>query len=333
MASNPTEPAISDATLKATALLIAMGRPLAQRLVAKLNEEELRQISRSAKTLPAMNRTVVEALVEEFASSFIDQVANTTPDAEIDAIFNEGLGVEAAGRLFTAPKAEAPQSMWPFISKTEPIRLVAVLEAEPDVIVAATLSQLPPQTASQVLSLLQPARRAGIARCLLELGAMSPNALRVVETELYAKLTAVDPGELAGVNRKKVASLLNGLGREAARDILELLSAEDPASANAIEALLFDFDDISSLDQASRVTLFDTINPEQIILALSGADASMTELVLSSLGGRGRRMVEAEISANTSVPEDKSNAARRAIADAALTLLESGRIQIPPKEG
>jgi flagellar motor switch protein FliG len=56
---------IPDATLKATALLIAMGRPLAQRLVAKLNEEELRLISRSAKTLPLMNRSVVEALVEE----------------------------------------------------------------------------------------------------------------------------------------------------------------------------------------------------------------------------------------------------------------------------
>ena len=36
-------PIISDATFKATALLIAMGRPLAQRLVAKLNEEELRK--------------------------------------------------------------------------------------------------------------------------------------------------------------------------------------------------------------------------------------------------------------------------------------------------
>ena len=323
---------ISDATMKATALLIAMGRPLAQRLVAKLNENELRLISQSAKILPLMNRSVVEALVEEFAKSFVDQVANTTPDAEIDAILSEGLGADAAGRLSTPVKPDAPKALWPDIAKVEPARIADALATEVDGVIAAALSKLPPQLASQTLNALPPKQRAPVTRVLLSLGEVSKMALSVVEAELYATLNAVDPDVVQTQNRKRVAALLNGLGRDNAREVLDTLSIDDAASALAIKALLFDFEDVAHLDQVSRVTLFDTINPEQIILALSGANSSLTENVLSALGGRGRRMVEAELQQKTQNAADKVGAARRAIADAALMLADSGRIKLPQTE-
>jgi flagellar motor switch protein FliG len=228
---------IPDATLKATALLIAMGRPLAQRMVAKLNEEELRLISRSAKVLPLMNRSVVEALVEEFARSFVDQVATTTADAEIDAILNEGLGADAAGRLFTSAQADAPKKLWPEIAKAEPNRIAEALSGETEIVIAAALSQLPSQIASQILNVLAASTRANVTRCFLALGRISPLALRIVETELYAALNAVDPKVQENQNRKRVAALLNGLGRDNAREVLDTLSVDDEATASAIKAL------------------------------------------------------------------------------------------------
>jgi flagellar motor switch protein FliG len=320
---------VPDATLKATALLIAMGRPLAQRLVAKLNEEELRLVSRSAKTLPQMNRAVVEALVEEFANSFVEQVATTTPDAEIDAILNEGLGADAAGRLFTPAQPEVPKVLWPEIAKDEPKRIGKWLTTESDPVITVALSKLPPPLASQILSALPPAQRAQVTRSFLALGETSPMAMGVIERELYVALNAVDPKVQQSQNQKRVAALLNGLGREGAREVLDSLAVDDEGSAAAIKALLFDFDDVARLDQVSRVTLFDTINPEQIILALSGASSGLTEQILSALGGRGRRMVEAELQGKTVNAPDKIAVARRAIADAALTLAETGRITLP----
>jgi flagellar motor switch protein FliG len=320
---------LPDATLKATALLIAMGRPLAQRLVAKLDEEELRLVSRSAKTLPQMNRAVVEALVEEFAKSFVEQVATTTPDAEIDAILNEGLGADAAGRLFTPISPEKPKALWPEIAKVEPKRIANWLMNESEAMNAVTLSKLPLSFASQILSFLPSVQRAHVTRSFLALGDISPMAVGVIERELYAALNAVDPKVQQNQNQKRVAALLNGLGRESAREVLDSLAVDDEGSAAAIKALLFDFEDVARLDQVSRVTLFDTVNPEQIILALSGASSGLTEQILSALGGRGRRMVEAELQAKTVNAPDKIAVARRAIADAALTLAETGRIMLP----
>ena len=154
-------------------------------------------------------------------------------------------------------------------------------------------------------------------------------AMNIIERELYAALNAVDPSVLQNQNQKRVAALLNGLGREGAREVLDSLAVDDENSAAAIKALLFDFEDVARLDQVSRVTLFDTINPEQIILALSGASSGLTEQILSALGARGRRMVEAELQAKPVNAPDKVTNARRAIADAALTLAEAGRITLP----
>ena len=327
--SDAAQPQIPEATLKATALLIAMGRPLAQRLVAKLDEEELRLVSRSAKTLPQMNRAVVEALVEEFAKSFVEQVATAAPDVEIDAILNEGLGADAASRLFTQATPEAPKAIWPEIAKAEPKRIAEWLLGETETVIAVVLSKLPPQSGSQILNALPPSRRAAVTASFLNLGDVSPMASDLVAHALYSALNVADPKVHQNQNQKRVAALLNGLGREGARDVLDTLSLKDAVSASAIRALLFDFEDVAQLDQVSRVALFDTINPEQIILALSGADAALVDIILSALGGRGRRMIEAELQTKSVNAPDKIAAARRLIADAALNLAEAGRITLP----
>jgi flagellar motor switch protein FliG len=95
--SEPSEPVPDDAR-KATALLIAMGRPLAQRLVARFNEDELRMLSRAARVLPTMSRDVVEALVEDFAGRFVAHIGHHSADVEIGAILDEGIGAGSADR-------------------------------------------------------------------------------------------------------------------------------------------------------------------------------------------------------------------------------------------
>ena len=65
-------------------------------------------------------------------------------------------------------------------------------------------------------------------------------------------------------------------------------------------------------------------------LALRGADAEMTESVLSALGARARRMIEAELTAD---PGNVSAAdvarARKEIASTAIRLSSQGIITLP----
>jgi flagellar motor switch protein FliG len=82
------------------------------------------------------------------------------------------------------------------------------------------------------------------------------------------------------------------------------------------------------LEQKDRLVLFDKVQTEQVMLALRGVDAELKEIILSSLGARARRMIEAELNGAETVVTKEVDAARRSIAETALRLAASGDITI-----
>ena len=99
------------------------------------------------------------------------------------------------------------------------------------------------------------------------------------------------------------------------------------------QGLLFTFDDIVNLSPRARVTLFDQVPTERVILALKGTDPIFRDLVLSSLASRAKRMVEAELQNGQPSPQRDVLKARRAIADLVLEMAEKGQIELNSSEG
>ncbi|HEY8579758.1 MAG TPA: FliG C-terminal domain-containing protein, partial [Beijerinckiaceae bacterium] len=126
----------------------------------------------------------------------------------------------------------------------------------------------------------------------------------------------------------QVAGIINKLDRAQGEEILRRIEETDPAAAASIRSLLFSFEDIVKLSERARMTLFDNVPPERMILALKSAAPEFCEVVLSSLGNRARRMVEQELNNGQTPPAKEIEAARRAIADTALNLAEKGEIEL-----
>ena len=55
---------------KVAALLLAMGKPLASRLLKHFDQDELREITRSVADLGVVPMPVIEDMIEEFAGNF-----------------------------------------------------------------------------------------------------------------------------------------------------------------------------------------------------------------------------------------------------------------------
>jgi flagellar motor switch protein FliG len=72
---------------------------------------------------------------------------------------------------------------------------------------------------------------------------------------------------------------------------------------------------------------------ERTILALAGADPRLSELILSSMGARNRRMIEQELASTGNPAQREVLKARRAIADLVLQMSERGQIDMHPDEG
>jgi flagellar motor switch protein FliG len=122
------------------------------------------------------------------------------------------------------------------------------------------------------------------------------------------------------------------MDRKQMDEILNDLDQHRPKEAEVVRGLLFTFDDLARLSQPALVTLFDGIPADRTITALSGAEPRMIDLILEATPARARRMIEQEMATGKKATAKEVQKARRAIADAAMEMLEKGIIEIASTE-
>ena len=127
-----------------------------------------------------------------------------------------------------------------------------------------------------------------------------------------------------------LASVLNELEKGQLEEMMQDLEASGAENLEAIRSRLFAFEDILLLTQKGRVTLFDGISTEQVTLALRNAEPAITEAILSSIGARSRRIIQAELAAGADNVDDEDIArARKSIASTAIRLANEGAFELP----
>ena len=96
--------------------------------------------------------------------------------------------------------------------------------------------------------------------------------------------------------------------------------------------MLFTFEDLATLSQATRTTILDQVPTERLVLALKGTDATFQAAILSALTARSKRMVEAELQGGTMPPAREIAEARRSIVDTVLKMAAKGGIELRPPD-
>jgi flagellar motor switch protein FliG len=130
----------------------------------------------------------------------------------------------------------------------------------------------------------------------------------------------------------RIADIINRMKREHMDEVFDVLNEFRPKEAEKVKALLFTFDDLVKLTPDAVIKVFETVPPERVILALNGADPKLSELILSSLGARNRRMIEQELQGGGRAAAKDVLKARRAIADQVLQMAERGQIDLHPED-
>ncbi|MCV0393737.1 MAG: flagellar motor switch protein FliG [Rhizobiaceae bacterium] len=322
---------------KAAAILVAMGKPAAGRLLKHFKQEELKFLIEGARQLRRIPQSDLERIVEEFEAEFAEGVGLLDSADEMDTILNESLTTEEIDAIMTPRDTTAPVvqevPVWPQIEKLEPARVAEFLEAENVQIAAYVLSRLDNSAAAAILvALPKPARTETVKR-MLALGTVSEAAEKLIERQLRGRLLAESSGKDNTAGQTKVASLLNELDKGELDELLGDLEKSGTADLDKVRSRLFAFEDIVQLDQRSRVALFDGVATDMVTLALRGAPADLTEAVLSAIGARSRRMIESELAAgDDGVAQDGIVRARKTIASTAIRLANQGALELPSSQ-
>ena len=319
---------------KAAAVLLAMGKQVAGRLLKYFTQHELQLIIASAQSLRVIPPDELAQLVAEFEDLFTEGAGLMDNAKAIESILEEGLTPDEVDSLLgrrTAFQAYET-SIWDRLGEAEPAFVAKFLLREHPQTIAYILSMMPSSFGAKVLLQLPDAQRADIMNRTVNLKDVSPKAAQIIENRVVSLLAEID-AERNAAGSTKVAELMNELDKPQVDTLLTSLETISKESVDKVRPKIFLFDDLMRMPQQSRVMLLNDISADILTMALRGSSNDMREAVLASISPRQRRMIESDLQTGTAGINPREIAiARRAIAQEAIRLANSGQIQLKEAE-
>jgi flagellar motor switch protein FliG len=317
---------------KTAALLLAMGKPLAARLLKRFDHMELRQITRAAAQLGAVSTETLERLVEEFTENFTAGADLLGNASEAEQLLIGALPPEQAADILSDVLGSSNSSLWERLATTPEAAIAGYIEKEHPQTAAFILSKLPAACAAKVVAQMPRDLRNELLIRMIGPAEVSNEAQRIVEAALQEDLLKSAARATGGDSRVRIADIVNRLEPNEVEDVLQTISETQPKDAAILKKMLFTFDDLANLSNRARALLFDNLQTETIVMALRGTEAAFRDAVLSSMASRARRLVESELSNGAAAPQRDIAKARRVISDTVLRMAQRGEIEIGASE-
>lgn len=318
---------------RVAALLLAMGKPVAEKLLPHFEAAELKRISRSAAGLGPVPADQMESLIEDFAGEFSVGLNLLGSAREIQNLMSGVIPPEQLAEMMAdapAPAVEttSDDTVWERIAALSEEILVEYLEQEHPQTVALVLSKLDPTAAAKVMGKLsQPVRDTAMRR-ILSIQQPTDRALRLVAGALSEDLLEGAKQGTDADKHARLAKIINKMSRPDVESTLQALAAAQPETAAALKSLLFSFEDLPRLTPAARTALMEKVPTERLVVALQGAEPELVELALSAMTSRARRMIENELKTGGAAKQRDILEARREVADIALEMAGRGEIRL-----
>lgn len=307
---------------KAAAVLLAMGKPVAGKLLKFFEHEELQEIIQKAQNLRTIKPQELVELVNEFEDLFSEGTGLMDNAKAMEGILEEGLTPdEVDGLLGRRTQFQSYEtSIWDRLQDSDPDRVGKFLQSEHPQTAAYIVSMLPTAFAGRTLMKLPEKVRVDIVRRAVDLKNVNPRAAEIIEARVRDLVAAIE-AERSSTGSVKVAEIMNELSKPDVESLLGALETVSKTAVDKVRPRIFLFDDILLMPQKSRVTLFNDISGDIITTALRGADQALTDSILSAIGARQRRMIESDLAAGTAGVSTREIAvARRSIAQEAIRL-------------
>lgn len=317
---------------KAAALLMAMGKPLANRILKHFEHDEIKSVAETAASLGTVSRPALEEIISEFTDKMgIGGDLHTTL-SEVEHLLHGVVPPERIAEIMQDLKGTDKRAVWARLSQMSEVPVASYLMKEHPQVAAYVLSKATAPATASILEAMPGELRTDLMRRMLTIKHVLDFPSEVLEDALHEEL--LHKGGAGGSENvhARIADIINRMNREHMDEVFTALNEFRPKEAEKVKGLLFTFEDIISLRPETVAKLFDQVPPESVVLALTGAEDNLKELILGALGSRSRRIIEQELASGATPPQRDIHKSRRGIADLALKLSEKGVIDLHEDE-
>ncbi len=216
---------------RVAALLLAMGKPLASRILKHFDVDELKQITRSVAELGVVPAPTLEQLVEDFAGQFANGVDLLGSPSEVEQMLDGVLAPEQIADVMSDVTGNSNEAMWDRLSSVPESVFSAYLAKEHPQTAALILSKVTPACAAKVMGQFPRELRNEMTRRMLSIAPVTEAAVRIIQGQLQEDLLSSLSRQSGGEQNVRVANIINKLDRDQMEDVMQSLAAARPKAA------------------------------------------------------------------------------------------------------
>ena len=210
---------------------------------------------------------------------------------------------------------------------------VLIIDEHPQII-ALVISYLDFGLGADVLVQLPETAQADVIARIATLQTVQPDALRELETVMQRKFkanTSLRASQVGGVTA--AAKIMNFTKQAMEARIMGALKDEDEDLMIAIQESMFVFDNLVMSDDKSLQTLLRSVDTEDLVLALKGADEPLRDKLFSCMSSRAAANLQDEMEALGPVRLTEVQEAQKRIINVARRMSDEGSIVLAGRGG
>ncbi len=322
---------------KAAVLVVTVGDEVARKLFQNLPEADVQMLAEEIANLRGIPAQTSIEVLREFHDLLETQTYMMHGGLDYATkLLIDSFGKQRAEDLLSQVKRAQEESYGnlAMLQKVDPEQLGKFLDSEHPQTVALVLAHLDPRRASMVLANLGAEQKVASVRRLAEMRQFSPEMAQKVALILHHRLENVGESvrkEYSGF--KAVADLMNRMGPEEAKKILEQVEEEDTDLALGIRNLMFTFEDLVTIPAASIREIVSQVDKRQLGLALKGAREDLRAHVFAAMSSRAAEMMKEDMEVMGPVRAREVSGAQSEILTMARKLELEGKIILKIEQG
>ena len=322
-------------TQKSAILMMLLGEEEASEIIRNLSPKEVQHLGSAMYSVQGLDQDTVNKVLDEFLEIIKEQTSlGLGSDSYIRNVMTKALGNDKAqsvlGRI-TPMSSNRPIEILDWMDA----RAIAemVLDEHPQII-SLIISYLDPSVGADVMNMLPVDLQADVIRRVATLETVQPDALReleVVMQQKFAANTSLRASQVGGV--KAAAALMNFTQQDTEQRIMKVLGKDDKDLMQAIQENMFLFENLIESDDRSLQTLLRSVETEDIVVAMKGADEGLRDKLFACMSSRAAANIMDEMEALGPVRLTEVQDAQKAIINVARRLSDEGAMVLAGRGG
>ena len=317
-------------TVRAAAVMVALGADEAAEVYKFLKEDEIERLSLEIAKLDRMEQENMQEIIDDFYGLCVTQkVLNEGGISYARDVLEKAFGAQAASNYLDRLSKSLRTRAFEFIRKTDAKNLFMMLQNEHPQTIALLLSYARADQASQIIAELPRNIQIDIIERIANLESVTPDVIAMVESVLekrFANIISVDTTEIGGVSY--IAEIMNHTDRNTEKYIFDELGVNNPELSEEIRKLMFVFEDIINLDSLAIQRFIREVDSKDLAVALKAANEDVKATIMRNMSKRMQETIQGDIQYLHNVRMRDVEEAQQKIVGIIRQLEEAGEIVI-----